>query len=93
MLSTMSGTHFNEYLNRPKIISNVLNYDDDMAILQQGSIKSIKKHFDKIEFDSIDKTKSTKSNSTNSTNSTNSKILAFILGCIIFMIVLDFMQL
>ena len=31
------------------IIANVLNYDDDLAILQQGSIPSIKRRFQQIE--------------------------------------------
>lgn len=32
-----------------KILANILNYDDDMAILQQGSVKSIKRYFQRVE--------------------------------------------
>jgi hypothetical protein len=36
-----------------KIIANVLNYDDNMAILQQGSIRSIIRFFNKLEYPDI----------------------------------------
>lgn len=35
--------------DNPKIIANRLSYDDDMAILQQGSVKSIKRFFQRVE--------------------------------------------
>lgn len=36
-----------------KVIANVLNYDDDMAILQQGSLRSIRRFFHKVEHPDI----------------------------------------
>lgn len=83
-----------------KIVSNVLNYDDlrvnNLDILQQNSIKSIKKYFEEIEnpkkpITEIDLMKSNKNISDYSINSVGFFIKLFIF--IIFLVLVwDFMK-
>jgi hypothetical protein len=83
-----------------KIVSNVLNYDDlrvnNLDILQQNSIKSIKKYFDDIEnpkkpITEIDLMKSTKHTSDYSINSVGFFIKLFIL-VVFLVLVWDFVK-
>ena len=91
--------------HKTNIISNVLNYDDDMSILQQGSIESIRRNFEKIEKkqhttqigDTLTKQINEKINKTNKTDtatiSINSieKFIAIVLALILCIMIRDFL--
>ena len=80
-----------------KIISNVLNYDNDMAILQQGSLRSIKRFFHKVEHpdiplsEDIDEDKNINKESTISINSVTF-VVKFIILILLIVIVWDFLK-
>lgn len=49
MSSPFSDSPDPNLTDNTRVVANLLNYDDDLAILQQGSIPSIKRRFQQIE--------------------------------------------
>jgi hypothetical protein len=80
-----------------KIIANTLNYDNDMAILQQGSVRSTRRFFHELEHPDIpfpEDIKSTNNKSINNTISINSVgfVVKFVIFILLSMIVWDYLK-